>query len=1055
MNDNVIISTISKIHFIIISALSFIFLILFTTFILLQNGIFIEEISLQKVKVKQLYIKWDEKISLGAKELIIFDRKNKNDTRIDYKKTIRNIKNSLVFANWFKRITVENISYNDIKADLEYIDDEKGFFHISSPEFYLNSSLYKKTDSLYISIDKLDMFDKNIAVMGRAIFEMKKDLELSASLNIDINKSTQLVLHVKSDTKKLSYRIESADDINNPKNIVKLFNINPKIRYWVDDAIEVSSLSLKKFYGWFEYKNIDKAYMHLYANAQASYLKYTYDKKLAPIRSQSTSLEFKKGVLYIKPQNAYSYDFFLDKSNLKIDFSKKEELLTLYLLFKGRVNDDILTLLNRYKIKLPFIQTKGDVDTNLKLAINLHSLSVDAIGDFYVKDSKIKYLGLDIDITNAHVFLKNTDVRADKIAAKYKDIAAANVNLTYNAKRSEGKLSFVFDDITLKEHDLRLVKRKKKLNAVYIISPKEDFLDIQHSVWKYKEQTVDIESMKVPFDITTLKAKIPSTSVTIKDKLSALVSAKIDFNSSKADINIDMLGLNHEGIKLIKPYPSFKLEYIDGELSTNKKEPVALMVDDKKLILENISLSLSSASVKADNLHINYSDFVKSNISADYNLKSQTAIVDIHNIEFKQNNIDEYFKNDKNIELLIQNKADMTSISSKEYDFEYLFNKDGWNLNLNSLKKIYPYSDILKKYSLTNGYLRVQKNKDNNNIVFSLNTDYKYKFLATHTEPIKSYLINGAFNYENGYANFKINDSIEVNIKDNINIKADNTGININELLNFFAQRNNTSDEKYNKDIHFNASNSYIFLGKNRRVISKSIDLKYVHDILSAKLIYKDGRAFFELNNGKLYLYGTDFNDEFMDKLFANSKFKGGSLDFYISGTTKEYGGIIYAKDTTILDYKVLNNILAFVNTVPSLVTFSLPGYNKNGIAAKNAYMNFKFKDGIYDISDIYLKSKEIDIAGYGKASIEQNSIDLDLNLKTDLGSSVSKIPLIGHILLGKETVSTTLKVTGALDDPDVTTQLAKDIVVAPFNILKRTLMYPFELFKKDDKHSE
>jgi hypothetical protein len=100
------------------------------------------------------------------------------------------------------------------------------------------------------------------------------------------------------------------------------------------------------------------------------------------------------------------------------------------------------------------------------------------------------------------------------------------------------------------------------------------------------------------------------------------------------------------------------------------------------------------------------------------------------------------------------------------------------------------------------------------------------------------------------------------------------------------------------------------------------------------------------------------------------------------------------------------------------------------------------------------LKSQEIEIVGLGEASIKENSINLDLNLKTQLGSSFSKIPLLGHILLGEESISTTLTVTGALDDPDVNTQLAKDIAIAPYNIIKRTLMIPLDLFK-DNKDKE
>ena len=75
----------------------------------------------------------------------------------------------------------------------------------------------------------------------------------------------------------------------------------------------------------------------------------------------------------------------------------------------------------------------------------------------------------------------------------------------------------------------------------------------------------------------------------------------------------------------------------------------------------------------------------------------------------------------------------------------------------------------------------------------------------------------------------------------------------------------------------------------------------------------------------------------------------------------------------------------------------------------------------------------------------------MDLNLKTGLGSSISKIPFVGQILLGKETLSTTLKLSGTLDDPEINTQVAKDIASAPINIIKRTFMYPFELLEDNE----
>jgi len=86
---------------------------------------------------------------------------------------------------------------------------------------------------------------------------------------------------------------------------------------------------------------------------------------------------------------------------------------------------------------------------------------------------------------------------------------------------------------------------------------------------------------------------------------------------------------------------------------------------------------------------------------------------------------------------------------------------------------------------------------------------------------------------------------------------------------------------------------------------------------------------------------------------------------------------------------------------------------------------------------------------GKGTANIKQNKINLLLNLKTDLASDVSKIPLVGYLIFDGKSLSTTLKVTGKLNNPKIQTQLAKDIVVAPLNIIKRTLTLPYRLIKK------
>ena len=84
--------------------------------------------------------------------------------------------------------------------------------------------------------------------------------------------------------------------------------------------------------------------------------------------------------------------------------------------------------------------------------------------------------------------------------------------------------------------------------------------------------------------------------------------------------------------------------------------------------------------------------------------------------------------------------------------------------------------------------------------------------------------------------------------------------------------------------------------------------------------------------------------------------------------------------------------------------------------------------------------------------NLRTDTLDLDLNLKTDLGSKASKIPIVGYILFGKDSISTSLKVTGSIYDPDVSTTVAKDMIIAPLNIIKRALLLPVELFSPSSK---
>lgn len=81
---------------------------------------------------------------------------------------------------------------------------------------------------------------------------------------------------------------------------------------------------------------------------------------------------------------------------------------------------------------------------------------------------------------------------------------------------------------------------------------------------------------------------------------------------------------------------------------------------------------------------------------------------------------------------------------------------------------------------------------------------------------------------------------------------------------------------------------------------------------------------------------------------------------------------------------------------------------------------------------------------------VESQILDFNAELITakSLSGIINKIPLVNYILLGKDgTISTAFKVDGTLENPQVHTQAVQDILLSPFNVLKRVVTSPFEVF--------
>jgi hypothetical protein len=1042
MNDNNIINIISRIHFIIISAFSFLLLSFLFTFIVLQNGIYLESIPIKDIAIKEVYIKWDKKINIFIKEIKVKQNNSSPSPNLKINQIDEILNNIKLFNNLFEKIIIENLYINKAKISLLFIDGKTGFFNVSTSDMELKSKLMVDDDLFRIDIDSFKDFKRKINANGVLILDTINKLELYTKINVNINNDANLNIYTLSNIKELHYNIESLKDIKSIGHIISMFNMSKNIKYWVYDAIDMSSLNISKIKGSILYSEPKKALKNLHIKATVKNLNYIYHRDINSVNTAYTNIEFKNSILYIRPHNTYSYGMFLEDSWVKIDFSKKEELLTLYLLFDGVLNDDILHILNTYKIKLPFKQTRGTINTDLKIEVNLRTIDVKALGKFYAKDVSINYAGLDIDIFDTNVKLNTFDVIVNNMHAKYKDIAKADVDLNFNAKNFEGLMNFRLK--SLKEQGLEL--NQNNLNISYLISPKQDYINIDKSSWLFKDKTIDIKALKIPFNTKNLTAKIPTNLVTLNTNTKANVTGKVIINPLKINLDIDLKKLDMYDFTLDQNIAHLKLQVEDDfKLYTN--QTIKLKRDNISIVLNNIKLDISDNNLSIDNLNINIDDIINTDISLAYNIDKEIGEANVHKFLLSTKSLGKIFNKTTSTSLKIKRDNDKVSINCENLDLDFLYNKSNWNFNISTLSKLVEYSPLLKTYSLNQGEISIYKKQTQNKIFFEANTKLPHKILVQNNIPIKKYFIKGSV--DKGLTSFNINNLVKVKLNDEINIQANKVGVDVNEILKYLDT--NSSKKESNINLRVNAKNSYIYLSKDRRVLADTIDLTIKNDLLDATLTHDKGTAWFSYSNGSFMLYGNNFGDKFMDKLFALSKHKDGKLEISIYGRVDKYEGMIYVEKTTIRDFILLNNILAFVNTIPSLITFSLPGYNSEGLKVDNAYVKFNFENDIYLTNNLLINSKEMKFLGKGVASLKYNILDLDLNLKTDLGSSAYKIPVVGYIIFGEDSVSTSLKIEGALDDPQISTTIAKDIIIAPLNILKRIFLVPYHLFKNKE----
>lgn len=1052
MNDKTIIKIITKIHFKLLFFFGFLFLITFFGAVLLIEGFTISHLKVGDIILEKVYLKWDNRLHIKASLIDLSGLKSDNDPIT--LKPLKHFPQGIGQAEkWIASIDIEAIRYKKSSVSLHYSKHQKGSVVVRNGQSTLHGEFTLTPRILHLTL--LSPKTSRNQIKGELFLDIPQQTFIFTT-SLALPNSPIIRGFGRGNQTRLFLKVSADESFKKIDDVIDFIQLDPVIRPWVVQYARFQSATLRSCQGNFLYDTPEDLLNSLNIYATATNAQYTFDPMIAPIKAKDVDVYFQKGKLHIIPHNGVFYTLPTQKSRLYIDFSTTQPMLKAHILSsQGQLNDDILYLLSHYKIKVPIRQNRGVAKVDLNLSINLHTLDTTAKGQFIPSVSEIELSGFVFKTNGGTVNLDGSQVEFDGFDARYKNLAYAQVKGSLDASKHTGQVHIdpYFCTPTGSANELSLLNASNIPHITYFIDPTQDTIKISPSSWNFFGETLHADPLKIPFNFEKRHGVIPTLPFSIPNKLLGDISGEFSEKNWSLTLRLDHVDINN--VKLIKAPFYLHMRPKNDDILISSSVQSFWDVGGQSVLFSPFSVLNTYDSIIFNTINMYLKDQFSTNLTGKYHKKSKQGLLELTEIKTINPRIGHYIDTDRTQNLSIDASKSDVLFHSQSLGINLSNTLSGWKMEIPDISLLSKSSPLLSYYEIDHGNITLNFSPDNKRITFNGVIDYPYHLMIVNNKSLSNYRFSGS--HTNDKTFIRVNDRLNITSDNAINIRANNMAINGRELLRWLSSNKKSTLEnnvsKSLKPIHINATNIYLNLMDNRKILADTLTATLHSDDLDGRLTFEHGSADFMMKESYFFAEGGEFNDRFMENLFAFSDFDGGNLSFKIFGKAEAFEGIMRIDDAILKEYKVLNNILSFINTIPSLTTFSLPNFNQKGLLVNDTYAHFTYQNHLFNIDNITLNSPELKIAGNAQANILDDKLSGTLTLKTDLGSALGKVPMVGYILLGDDgSISTTLNLKGKLSDPVVETGIAKEIVTAPFNILKRTLTYPFLWMMEDEK---
>ncbi len=1019
----------------------------------LKRGVTLENFSAGSANLSNISLKWQNKLELQIENLSIEIPQNEAGQQAPDLSVIEKIVPLVKWVDrFFSKISIQKISVSEISGSLLYQTSRS---HITLSSSLLAGRINIRLDGDTLIADFKDLQSEKFHT--RASGDIRIDLKKQSGgghISVNIAESLPMLIKLSLDTKQFSFEGQENGKITTITPFVDLFGLEQNIQQWITEYLTGSRYELKTFRGDFPWSEPLHILESFYAEVRVHDCEYTFAPGLEAIKSDYGDVVFQKGVLVILPHDASFYGQDTEDSWLDIDFNDPDNiLLTAKILTHAQANQDIINLIKYYDISLPFLQTEGKTKTDLTLTVNLETEEVTAHGTFVLDAGRVDYNGENYGVKNAVIGLDDTVMTFKQLEVSFDDMFVADVKGVFDAERDTGAL-----DILLKEGSFAMGGSMLLLDGIADkptihceIRPEGSVVTGSASSWKLGFLPLQFGPFtSTGFSLDDLSGTLTPTLLSFQGGVSAEVSGTFSISEQIFNMQAKLLKCEMKDLRLVESQEPLTVQYDDGLTIRCAKESKWL-VNDVPVILAPAEFKVADSVYSMTGGRIIYGDYFESDISGHYNYETKQGVFQLDNLVIKEENLGNILTSDHTVSVQLDGREDKLLFTVPDFGIEFSSDaKKGWSLIFRDLAAVYDHSPILQQYMVDAGSLAIVSKNNGKWYRFSANISYRYALLAKDGSPVSQYIIYGKAGSDGLSAT--INDDVLLSYTDKILISSKGISFNLPGIIQLIKDYSEAipedSKEKMKLQYKIEAEDTGVMLTEDRMVLADRISLESLSSgHVKAKLKHGAGSVSMDIEGSDFSIAGEKLNETFMDALIPGSDFKKGSMAVAAKGNFDEYSVVVKITDTVLKEFNTLNNILAMVNTIPALITFSLPSYSLKGLPVESLVAGLTIKGGMGTFDTLELKSPEISMLGTGWIDFVRERIGMDLNLITRAKHNINKIPLVGYILVGKEKKpSITVKVSGDLLNPDVEHSIFREVATQPFSMVFRTLALPGHL---------